>query len=108
VADTATQTPKKTSRKPDPMTRAITDMKAAAKHLGDFQVQPVPKDRAALHDRRSAAWGREYADSGTFDALVLSLAFEALAGLNPAERRYSLLQLSAVALDEVVKLDGAE
>jgi hypothetical protein len=108
VAETETQEPKKTSRKPDPMTRAITDMKAAAKHLGDFAVQPVPKNRTAVHDRRSAAWGREYADSGTFDALVLSLAFEALAGLNPSERRYSLLQLSAVVLDEVVKLDGAQ
>ena len=108
MAETETQAPKKTSRKPDPMTRAITDMKAAAKHLGDFTVKPVPKYRTAVHDRRSAAWGREYADSGTFDALVLSLAFEALAGLNPAERRYSLLQLSAVALDEVVKLDGGE
>ncbi|ATI18824.1 hypothetical protein KGG85_gp42 [Streptomyces phage Tefunt] len=100
------QAPKKGGRKPDPLTRAIADMKEAGKHLGDYQVKDVPEARALLHDQRAAAWGRTYADQGVFDALLLSLAFEALAGLNPAEQRYALLQLSAVALGRAAELDG--
>ncbi|MFF4510568.1 hypothetical protein [Streptomyces mirabilis] len=101
------QAPKKGARKPDPMTRAITDMKQAAKHLGEYDVKATPKGRINLHDQRAAAWGREYSEKGTFDALLLSLAFEAL-GSYEQEQRYALLQLSAVALNQAVALDGRQ
>ncbi|MEU8835220.1 hypothetical protein [Streptomyces sp900116325] len=101
------QAPKKGGRKPDPMMRAINDMKQAAKHLGEYDVKPAPAGRIEAHDRRSAAWGKEYADKGTFDALLLSLAFEAL-GSYEQEQRYALLQLSAVALNQAAALDGRQ
>ncbi|QPB09641.1 hypothetical protein CPT_Spernnie_037 [Streptomyces phage Spernnie] len=101
------QAPKKGGRKPDPMTRAINDMKQAAKHLGEYDVKPAPAGRIEAHDRRSAAWGKEYADKGTLDALLLSLAFEAL-GSYEQEQRYALLQLSAVALNQAAALDGRQ
>ncbi|WP_327424317.1 hypothetical protein OG763_38110 [Streptomyces sp. NBC_01230] len=101
------QAPKKGGRKPDPMTRAINDMKQAAKHLGEYDVKPAPAGRIEAHDRRSAAWGKEYADTGTLDALLLSLAFEAL-GSYEQEQRYALLQLSAVALNQAAALDGRQ
>jgi hypothetical protein len=111
VAETETvdtdQAPKKGGRKPDPMTRAITDMKQAAKHLGEYDVKPAPEGRINLHDQRAAAWGKEYGEKGTFDALLLSLAFEAL-GSYEHEQRYALLQLSAVALNQAVALDGRQ
>ncbi|AUG87227.1 hypothetical protein KGG77_gp41 [Streptomyces phage Omar] len=108
MAETTEQAPapKKTTRKPDPLTRAVADMKEVGKHLGECTVKDVPADRAAHYDQRAAAWGRAYAERGGFDDLVLSLAYEALAGLNPAEQRYSLLQLSAVALGRAAELDG--
>jgi hypothetical protein len=101
------QASKKGGRKPDPMTRAINDMKQAAKHLGEYDVKPAPAGRIEAHDRRSAAWGKEYADKGTLDALLLSLAFEAL-GSYEQEQRYALLQLSAVALNQAAALDGRQ
>jgi hypothetical protein len=101
------QAPKKGGRKPDPMTRAINDMKQAAKRLGEYDVKPAPAGRIEAHDRRSAAWGKEYADKGTLDALLLSLAFEAL-GSYEQEQRYALLQLSAVALNQAAALDGRQ
>jgi hypothetical protein len=111
VAETETvdteQAPKKGGRKPDPMARAITDMKQAAKHLGEYDVKPAPEGRIGLHDQRAAAWGKEYGEKGTFDALLLSLAFEAL-GSYEHEQRYALLQLSAVALNQAVALDGRQ
>jgi hypothetical protein len=109
VAETETveteQAPKKGGRKPDPMARAINDMKQAAKNLGEYDAKPTPEGRIAHHDSRSAAWGKEYGEKGTFDALLLSLAFEAL-GCYEHEQRYALLQLSAVALNQAVALDG--
>jgi hypothetical protein len=61
-----------------------------------------------VHDGRAAAWGRQYAKDGAFDALLLSLSFEALSSLNEAESRYSLTQLVAVALDRIAQIDAAK
>jgi hypothetical protein len=107
VAETVTAQPKKATRKPDPMTRILNDVKAAAKHVTEFDVAPVPEARALIHDGRAAAWGRQYAKDGAFDALLLSLSFEALSSLNEAESRYSLTQLVAVALDRIAQIDEA-
>jgi hypothetical protein len=68
----------------------------------------VPETRALVHDGRAAAWGRQYAKDGAFDALLLSLAFESLSSLNEAESRYSLTQLVAVALDRIAQIDAAK
>ncbi|MEU9795089.1 hypothetical protein AB0E27_31640 [Streptomyces sparsogenes] len=107
-ANETERAPKKGGRKPDPMTKIVADMKAVGKDLGDYTTTDAYAFRRKQHDTRAAAWGREYAKTGAFDAMLLSLTFEALAGLNPAERRYALLQLSAAALNEVMKLDGGE
>jgi hypothetical protein len=107
VADTVTEQPKKTTRKADPLTRILADIKAEAKKVTEWDVSPVPQGRALVHDGRAAAWGQQYAKDSTFDALVLSLTFEALASLNEAESRYSLTQLVAVVLDRIAQIDEA-
>ncbi|MEU6572265.1 hypothetical protein [Streptomyces sp. NPDC046805] len=107
MAETVTAQPKKAPRKPDPMARILADVKAEAKKITEFDVSPVPASRAQVHDGRSAAWGRQYAKDSSFDALLLSLAFEALAGLNDVEVRYSLTQLGAVVLDRIAQIDEA-
>ncbi|QAX95493.1 hypothetical protein SEA_BARTHOLOMEWSD_43 [Streptomyces phage BartholomewSD] len=103
-----TPAPKKTTRKPDPVTQLLNEVKAELKHIGDWDVKPIAAGRAEQYDRRASAWGRHYAQHGTLDGLILSLGFEALASLNPAERRYSLVQLAAAALAAVEKLDGGK
>lgn len=106
MADEKTPTPKKTTRKPDPLARLMNDVKAEMKNLAGASVTPPSASRTDQYERRASAWGRHYAEHGTLDGLILSLGFEALAGLNPAERRHSLLQLAAAALVAVEKLDG--
>lgn len=111
MADEATEktpAPKKTTRKPDPMTQLLNEVKAEVKSFADTEVKPIGPGRAEQYDRRASAWGRHYADHGTLDGLLLSLSFEALATLNPAERRYSLVQLAAAALLSAEKLDGGK
>ncbi|ATI18742.1 hypothetical protein SEA_DAUDAU_41 [Streptomyces phage Daudau] len=99
---------KKTTRKPDPVTQLLNDVRAQIKALGDVSVLPYPAHQARAYDDRARAWNRQYGKAGTYDGLILSLAFEALAALNPAERRYAFTQLAAAALIAVDKLDGAE
>ncbi|MEU9605484.1 hypothetical protein [Streptomyces sp. NPDC048057] len=98
-------TPKKATRRPDPTAQLLTALKAELKNHAELEVRPVEAGRAEQYDRRAAAWGRHFADHGSLDGLVLSLGFEALAALNPAERRYALVQLAAAALVAVSKLD---
>ncbi|MGM9381140.1 hypothetical protein [Streptomyces antibioticus] len=100
--------PKKSTRKPDPVTQLLNEVKAELKNVDDWDVKPIAPGRAEQYDRRASAWGRHYAQHGTLDGLLLSLGFEALAALNPAERRYSLVQLAAAALAAVDKLDGSK
>jgi hypothetical protein len=108
VEKTATeQAPKKAGRKPDPMAQLVNDVKAAIKALGEYEVTDINDSLRQGHDRRAAAWGKEYGKSGRFDALVLSYAFEVL-GTYEHERRHALVQLAAVALNEAARLDGAE
>ncbi|WJN62584.1 hypothetical protein [Streptomyces phage phiScoe1] len=108
VEKTATeQAPKKGARKPDPMTQLVNDVKAAIKNLGEYETTPVNDSRRSGHDRRAAAWAKEYGKAGTQDSLILSHAFEALACYEH-EQRHALVQLAAVALDQAAKLDGAE
>ncbi|MBQ0949271.1 MULTISPECIES: hypothetical protein [unclassified Streptomyces] len=99
---------KKTTRKPDPVTQLLNEVKAEIKGFSDLEVKAVAVGRAEQYDRRATAWNRHYAQHGTLDGLLLSLGFEALAALNPAERRYSLVQLAAAALLSVEKLDGGK
>ncbi|AXQ65239.1 hypothetical protein KGG90_gp44 [Streptomyces phage Thestral] len=113
MADETTETtekaaPKKTTRKPDPVTQLLNEVRAELKNVGDWDVKPIAAGRSEQYDRRASAWGRHYAEHGTLDGLILSLGFEALAALNPAERRYSLVQLAAAALAAVEKLDGVK
>jgi hypothetical protein len=112
VAGTGTveteQAAKKGGRKPDPMARIVNDVKASIKSLGDYEAKEYPVTRNRYYDERSAVWARQYGREGTLDALVLSYAHEVLASLNDAERRHALLQLAAVAINEVSRLDGAE
>lgn len=106
--ETTETTPKKTTRKPDPLTQLLNDVRAQVKALGDVSVLPFPAHQARAYDDRARAWNRQYGKAGTYDGLILSLAFEALSSLNAAERRYSLTQLAAAALVAIDKLDGAE
>ncbi|WP_432078654.1 hypothetical protein [Streptomyces sp. YPW6] len=101
-----TTTPKKTTRKPDPMTRVLNEVRAAVKNLGEYPANPGTDDRRRQHDGRAAAWGKEYGRQGTFEALLLSYAFESLAAYEH-EQREALVQLAAIALAQVEKLDGA-
>ncbi|MFH8414330.1 hypothetical protein [Streptomyces collinus] len=103
-----TPAPKKAARKPDPMTQLLNDLKAEIKNLGEVSVKMHADSRAPQYDRRASAWGRHYGQHGTLDGLILSLAFEVLAGLNPAERRYSLVQLAAAALVAAEKLEPSK
>lgn len=89
--------PKKATRKPDPITQLLNEVKAELKHVGEWKITDTYAYRRRQHDSRAAAWGREYAKTGSLDALLLSLTFEALA-CYPQERRHSLVQLAAAAL----------
>ncbi|MEX1655491.1 hypothetical protein ABZ960_20280 [Streptomyces pseudovenezuelae] len=104
----AEQAPKKGGRKPDPMTQLLNEVKAKIKNLAELTVKENPAGRAQQHERRASAWGRHYAQHSTLDGLILSLGFESLAALNPAERRYSLVQLAAAALVAVEKLEDGK
>ncbi|MFD7259296.1 hypothetical protein [Streptomyces sp. NPDC059874] len=101
-----TNTAKKPTRKPDPMTPVINDLKAQIKALDGVTTLDYPTTRVRAYDERASAWGRQYGREGTLDGLILSLAFESLASLNQAERRYSLLQLAAAALIAVERGEG--
>lgn len=99
--------PKKTPRKPDPMTRILNDVRAEMKTYGELKALAVDDARRRHYDGRAAAWGREYARTDKFDALLLSLGFEALA-CYPKEERYALVQLAAVILARIEKIDGGD
>lgn len=103
-----TPAPKKTTRKPDPVTQLLNEVKAELKNMADWEVKRVAPGRSSQHDSRASAWGRHYAQNGTLDGLLLSLGFEALAALNPAERRYALVQLAAASLHAIEALDGGK
>ncbi|MFG2923858.1 hypothetical protein ACGFYA_20410 [Streptomyces sp. NPDC048305] len=104
----AEETPKKTTRKPDPTTQLLNELKAELKALSDWTVNELPPRKAEHYDGRAHAWSRHYASNGQVDGLLLSLAFEALSSLNPSERRYSLVQLAAASLTAIEKLDGGK
>ncbi|MCD2462481.1 hypothetical protein MBT42_02795 [Streptomyces sp. MBT42] len=105
--DKPTTRKKAPARKPDPLGRILNDVRAAAKSLGEYSTLPAPEHRVRHHDGRATAWNRQYAHEGTIDSLVLSLTFEALSSLNPAEERYSLTQLAAVVLGRIEQIDEA-
>lgn len=96
--------PKKAARKPDPMTQLLNEVRAELKQVGEWTTTDAYAFRRRQHDSRAAAWGREYAKTGAFDAMLLSLAFEALA-CYPQEQRHSLVQLAAAALAAAEKLE---
>ncbi|MFF3015795.1 hypothetical protein [Streptomyces sp. NPDC057939] len=100
-----TTTTKKATRKPDPMTHVFTDVRAAVKNLGEYTAKPGTDDRRRQHDGRASAWGKEYGRQGTFEALLLSYAFESLAAYEH-EQRWALVQLAAIAVAQVEKLDS--
>ncbi|WP_406192279.1 hypothetical protein OH733_05565 [Streptomyces griseus] len=105
---TTTQAPaKKATRKPDPMTRIIADMKEARKALGAFGTKDHDESKRRSYDQLAASWGRDHAITGEYASGLLSLTFEA-AACYKQEKRYALLQLAAAALAEVERLDGAE
>ncbi|MET8111155.1 hypothetical protein [Streptomyces prasinus] len=106
--ETTQPAPKKTPRKPDPVTQLLNDVKAEMKALDGLTLKPHPDAKARHYDARATAWGRQYDKEGSLDGLILSLAFEALAGLNDIERRYSLVQLAAAALVAAEDLDGGK
>jgi hypothetical protein len=99
-----TPAPKKATRKPDPITQLLGEVRNELKQIGDWTATDT---RRRQHDSRAAAWGREYAKTGAFDAMLLSLAFEALA-CYPQEQRYSLVQLAAAALSAAEKLEAGK
>ncbi|KPC89324.1 hypothetical protein ADL35_02495 [Streptomyces sp. NRRL WC-3753] len=96
---------KRAPRKADPLAKLLGELRAEMGKAGGFT--PTPAYRRPPHDGRSAAWGREYEKSGSLDALILSLAFEAGASTE-AELRYALLQLAANALNVIKTLDGVK
>ncbi|WP_432006281.1 hypothetical protein [Streptomyces parvus] len=109
---TETTAPKPTAkkapaRKPDPMARIIADMKEAGKALGGFGTKDHDEAKRRAYDQLAASWGRDHAITGEYASGLLSLSFEAVACYR-REKRYALLQLAAVALAEVERLDGAE
>ncbi|MCY0933604.1 hypothetical protein [Streptomyces sp. H34-S4] len=92
-----TNTPKKPTRKPDPMAQIINELRTEIKKLDEMSTLEYPTTRVRAYDERASAWGRQYGKEGTTDGLILSLSFEALA-CYPHERRYSLVSLAAAAL----------
>jgi hypothetical protein len=101
-----TPAPKKATRKPDPITQLLNEVRAELKQVGEWKTD-AHDSRRRQHDTRAAAWGREYAKTGALDALLLSLTFEALA-CYPQEQRYSLVQLAAAALSAAEKLEAGK
>lgn len=93
-------------RKADPMPRSLADVQAAMKGLGEYSSLTGPEHRKRHHDGRAAAWAQQYAHEGTFDSLLLSNAFEAVACYDH-EQRHALVQLAAVALRRVEQIDEA-
>lgn len=100
-----TEKPKRAPRKADPLGKLLGDLRAEMSKAGGFT--PTPAYRRHPHDGRAAAWGREYEKTGSLDALILSLAFEAGASTE-AELRYALLQLAANAMNVIKTLDGVK
>lgn len=88
------------------MTRIVNDVRAEMKSVEEWTALPLDDARRRHYDGRAAAWGREYGRTNKFDALLLSLGFEALA-CYPKEERYALVQLAAVILGRIEKIDGA-
>ncbi|MGW7434748.1 hypothetical protein [Streptomyces sp. NPDC054849] len=105
VQTTTTAKPKRAPRKVDPLAKLLDELKAEMGRVGT--TTPTPAFRRQSHDGRAAAWGREYAKTGSLDALLLSLAFEVGAS-TALELRYSLVQLAAAALSEVERIDKAD
>ncbi|MEU8133212.1 hypothetical protein [Streptodolium elevatio] len=102
-------TPKKAGRKPDPMTRILNDLKAAIKGLGEYESKSYGEARRHVHDGRAFAWAREYERTGTFDALLLAHTFGALCESDDRQRqRDVLLDVAAVAIAKIEKLDGGQ
>ncbi|UFD97978.1 hypothetical protein PQC18_gp40 [Streptomyces phage Pablito] len=93
--------------KPDPVARSLSDVQAAMKGLGEYSSTTGPDHRKRHHDGRAAAWAQQYAHEGTFDSLLLSNAFEAVACYDH-EQRHALVQLAAIALAQVEKLDASK
>ncbi|QOV06166.1 hypothetical protein KGG72_gp36 [Streptomyces phage Salutena] len=107
MADETTETPKKTTRKADPLTQLLNEVKGEIKELGEFELAEINDSLRRGHDRRATAWAKEYGKSGRYDACILSAAFEALS-CYPHERRHALLQLAAVAVAAAEKLEAGK
>lgn len=102
------RTPRKAATpKPDPMARIFNDVQVAVKGLGEYSSSPSPEHRRRHHDGRATAWAQQYSHEGSFDSLLLSHTFEAVACYDH-EQRYALVQLAAIALNQVEMLDAAK
>ncbi|MGW5130909.1 hypothetical protein [Streptomyces sp. NPDC004135] len=104
IETTITAAPKKTARKADPLGRILSDVRAEVKELGEFSAEPTPEHRRPHHLGRFHAWAQQYAEEGTADSMLLTRAFVAAS----TGTRLALIELAAVAVAQVEKLDGGK
>lgn len=111
MADTETTqpkaTPKKAVRKPDPMAQVFNDIRAATKALGQYSAKGHDEGKRRAYDQLAGAWAKDYELTGEFASMLVSHAFE-VGSTFDKERRFALIQLVTLALDEVSRLDGGE
>ncbi|MCY0923284.1 MULTISPECIES: hypothetical protein [Streptomyces] len=108
--------PKRTTRRPDPTTAVLGEIRAERKALPD-EDRPLSgglrPDRARLHYRREAdrwaeiAFARSLADHSGWDAELLAVLNAAIAAADPAAARAGLIQVAALATAAVEHLDRA-
>ncbi|MFJ7202072.1 hypothetical protein ACIQWR_00845 [Streptomyces sp. NPDC098789] len=105
---------KRATRKPDPTTTVLAEVRAARKALVD-EGRPLGgglrPERARLHYRREAdrwaeiAFARSLADRPGLDAELLASLNTALATADSAAARAELIQVAALATAAIEQLD---
>ncbi|MFJ9158663.1 hypothetical protein ACIRPS_17890 [Streptomyces griseoviridis] len=109
-----TETTKRPTRKADPTTAVLAEVRTARKVLGTRHLPVAGGERPAkgrsYHQRQSNRWraiehSRTLAETSGWDSAVLAAAFGALAEPDPQHSRSGLVRLAAVAIAAVESLD---
>lgn len=107
-------TPKRTTRKADPSTAVLAEVRAARKAIGARHM-PIaggerPDKGRAHHRHQATRWkaiehSRSVAETPGWDSALLASAFGAVAESNPEHIRSGLVRLAALAVGAVESLD---
>ncbi|NEA50476.1 hypothetical protein [Streptomyces sp. SID10815] len=107
---TETTTPKRQTRRTDPTTTVLAEVRTVRKELAASRL-PVaggerPEKGRSYHQRQSIRWGaidqaRTLAETPGWDSALLAAAYGALAEPDPERARPNLVRLAALAVAAV-------